>query len=782
MIKNYFIIAIRQLYKNKTFSSINVIGLAIGMAAFILLMLFVQNEVSYDQYHSKRDRIYSLWNKSYWGEELKCWDVTPKVAAVTLRQDFPEIEKVVRVDWPQNRLMKFGDKKLFSNGCVVDPDFFSVFDFTLIEGSVNSIFTNPNSIIITPELSEKLFGKENPVGKTIKLENSENLTVTGIIESPPNNTRFKFEYLIPWKFIEKDGPETNWGNNSTRTYVLVKENASIASLQVKMKTLRKTYSNVKDFYEMFLYPMERWRLHSTFENGIESGGKIETIKLLVIIAAFILVVACINFMNLSTARSEKRAKEVGIRKTVGASRGSVMKQFFIETIVISFLSFIIAILLVQLFLPAYNLLIDKKLEVNYLDPLFWFWSVTFVLFTGLLAGSYPAVYLSAFKPIVVLKGTFKKVEKSINLRKTLVVVQFVFAISLIISTIVVKQQIEHVVNRNAGYEKNNLVFHYMSDDLTKNYEQLKAELLQNRLIESITKTSNPVTEGWSNSWGFNWEGKNPDDKTIFDRLCVDDGIVKTAKFQLIQGRDFNLKEFITDSSAVIINEAALKTIRFKDPIGKTIYDGEEPYHIIGVIKNFILNSPYEEVEPMMVLGARNLFFNVINIRLNYTSNLQKIEAMFKKYNPEYPVNIQFTDKEYALKFEEMQRIGTLASLFAILTVFISCLGLFGLASYTAETKTKEIGVRKVLGASILNITVMLSSNFIKLVIIALIIASPITFWLMSQWLKGYNYHVEIKWWVFILASLLSIMISIITVVYQAIKAATANPVKSLRTE
>lgn len=782
MLKYHLKIAIKQLFKNKTFSVINILGLTVGMTAFILLMLFVKNEVSYDQYHTKKDRIYSLWNKAKWGEELKCWDVTPKVASITLREHFPEIEKVARLDWPQNRLMKYGDKTLYSTGSIVDPEFLFIFDFPLIKGSVTNVFNNPNSIIITQELSKKIFSDENPIGKIIQLDNKENLVVTGVLKSLPNNTRFNFEYLMPWKFLEKNGVENNWGNNSTRTFVLLKENTTLSSIQPKIKILRKTYAENSDAYDMFLYPLERMRLHATFENGIESGGKIETIKFLCIIAGFILLIACINFMNLSTARSDKRAKEVGIRKTVGATKNIIIKQFLTETIVVAFISFIIALFLVQLTLPAYNELVEKKLVIDYLNSMFWVYSILFILLTGFLAGSYPAFYLSSFQPIVVLKGTFKKYGKSFNPRKTLVVLQFVFAISLIIATIIVKQQMHYVMSRNLGYTKHQLIYHALSEDLDKNYTLLKNELLQNNLALSVTKTSNPLTEGWSNSWGFNWEGKNPTDNTIFDRFCVDEDIVKTGGLQLLQGRDFNLKEYATDSSAIILNESALKVIGFKQPLGKIITDGDAEYHVIGVIKDFILDSPYEPTKPMMVLGAQSFFFNFINIRVENNSNVKKIEALFKKYNPEYPISIQFADEEYATKFKEMQKIATLATLFALLTIFISCLGLFGLASYTAENKTKEIGVRKVLGASVFKITTMLSSNFIILVIISIIIASPLSYWLMNVWLKEYPYHVQIQWWVFVLAGLLSVVISLITVIYQSIKAATVNPVKSLRTE
>jgi putative ABC transport system permease protein len=784
MLKNYFKIAFRQLLKNRVFSIINISGLTVGMAAVILLLLWIQNEVSYDTFHSKKDRIYNLWNKAFWSEKLTCWDVTPKVAAKTLKEKFPEVEKATRVDWPISRFMKCNKKQLYSQGHIVDTDFLSMFDFPLIEGNINSVFKNPNSIIITPILSKKLFGSENPIGKIIALENGQSLTVTGIINSPSNNTRFQFEYLIPWAFLEStEGSDNNWGNNSTRTYVMLKENASFEALQKKVKDLRKNYSKDTDIYDMFLYPMSRWRLHSNFEEGVETGGKIVMVRMLAIIAGFILLIACINFMNLSTARSEKRAKEVGIRKTVGAMRGSIIKQFLSETILLAFISFILSILIVQLCLPAYNTLIEKRLSIDYLSPIFWFFGLSFVLLTGFLAGSYPAFFLSAFNPTHVLKGTFKTANAVLTPRKVLVVIQFVFAIVLITATIIVKQQIAYVIARDNGYNKDKLVYHFTNKSLEKNYLSIKHELLNQNIAEAVTKTSAPITQGWSDSWGFTWDGKDPNDRTDFDRYCVDEDFIKTAGLQLVSGRDFNLKEYTNDSTGVIINESALKVIGFKDPLGKIIKDGDMPFHIVGIIKDFILNSPYQPTKPMIILGAKYGFFNVINIRLkNGISDMKKAEAVFKKYNPDYPFDCKFIDQEYASKFDDMQKVASLATLFAGLAIFISCLGLFGLASFMAENRIKEIGIRKVLGASVANITSMLSSNFIKLVFIAMLIAIPIAWWLMSNWLKDYSYRIELHWWTFALAGIISILISLATVSYQSFKAALSNPVKNLRTE
>lgn len=782
MFKAYLKIAVRQLLKNKTFSFINIIGLSIGMAAVILLLLWVRSELTYDNFHTKRDRIYSLWNRSFWGTELTCWDVTPTVAAPTLRQYFPEVEKVTRVGWLQTKWVKVNNQSHLINGTPVDPEFLSMFDFPLIKGDPRTVFKDPHSIVITPEASMRLFGTENSVGKVIELENKVVLTVTGIISTPPDNSTFKFESLTPWKLSEGETPENNWGDNSTRTYLLLKPNTNVEALQAKIKKMRYDYAKDNDPYDMFIYPMTRWRLHSNFESGIESGGRIEAVTMFSIISGIILLIACINFMNLSTARSEKRAKEVGIRKTVGAEKISLVKQFLGETILLAFVSFLIALAIVYASLPAYNKLIVKHLELNFFEPLMWLYAIAFVIIAGILAGLYPAFYISAFNPIKVLKGTFKAVKSSIAPRRILVVTQFVIAIVLIIATIIIKQQINHVNDRDVGYNQDKLVYHFLNENLEKNYNIIKQQLLAQHLVESVTKSSSPITQGWSDSWGFEWEGKDPKDKTDFDRYFVDEEFIRTSGAKLAMGRDFDLKQYATDSTAAIINESSLKIMRFKDPIGQTIKDGDTKFHVIGVVKDFVLNSPFQPTKPMIIMGAKG-WFNVINMRLTGNKqNLAKIENIFKKYNPDFPFDLKYVDIDHQSKLEDINRTSTLATLFTVLTIVISCLGLFGLASFMAENKIKEIGIRKVLGASVSNIVFMLSSNFLLLVAVALFIATPLAWWLMSKWVQNYPYHVDIKWWVFALAGSLALLISLVTVSYQSLRAAISNPVKSLRTE
>jgi ABC-type antimicrobial peptide transport system permease subunit len=786
MIKNYLKIAFRNFSRNKGFSFINISGLAIGMAAAILILLWIQSEISYDQFHAKKDRIYEAWNRAHFSEKLHCWNTTPKILARTLEKDLPEVERAVRVNWPSNYLFSIGDKRLTVSGNIVDTGFLQMFSFPLLKGDARTALQNGSSILLTEKLARKIFGKEDAMGKVIKIDNKDNFTVSGILKDLPENTRFKFEYLLPWDYLVRtNGSDSNWGNNSTRTYVLLKENAKLASANEKIRVLKPRYDKEDPKWEMFLYPASRWRLYSSFTNGVEDGGLIEFVKLFAIIAAFILLIACINFMNLSTARSEKRAKEVGIRKVVGAQRRSLVAQFLGESILLSLIGGVIAVFIVAIALPAFGRLTNKTLSLDFTDPRFWMFGIGFIVVTGLIAGSYPAFFLSSFNPSRVLKGTFKSASALITPRKLLVVLQFTFAIILIICTAIVKQQIDHARNRESGYVRDNLVYHFLTGDVEKNYTLIKNELLESGVAKSVTKTSAPITQGWSDSWGFEWEGKDPNDKTDFDRYNADDDFVKTMGVSLLKGRDFSLKQFPTDSSAMIINESALKVMNFKDPIGQWVKDGDKTYHIIGLMKDFILQSPYYPTKPMLVSGAQ-AWFNVIHFKLNgansTASNLKKAEAIFKKYNPEYPFEYTFVDEEYAEKFKAEERTGTLAALFSGLTIFISCLGLFGLATYMAENRIKEIGVRKVLGASVGRITTLLSKDFLKLVMISFLIACPVSWWMMQKWLEDYPYHVSIQWKVFAFAGLLSLLIALITVSYQSIKAAVANPVKSLRTE
>lgn len=787
MLQNYFKLAWRNFIANKGFTTLNILGLATGIAATAIILLWVEYEVSFDRFHEKGERIFVTYNLDRSTEGKKwAWNSTPKVMASALQADYPEVETTTRVNWPNDALFSYGDKRIKASGNVVDSTFLNVFSYPLLTGNPNQVLMGPNNIVLTQSLASEIFGKEDPIGKTLLLNNEYNFIVSGILRDIPDNTQFSFKFLVPWAFARLAGFDDNyWGNNSTTTYVLLNQGTQLDSFNTKIKNLRKKYDSDSPEMETFLYPLNRMHLYANFEEGIESGGRIDSVRLFTIIAIFVLIIACINFMNLSTARSEKRAKEVGIRKTIGAGRGSLVMQFLGESLLVSFISFVIGVGIIFLMLPWFNNLVGVKLTVDPGNIYYWLVGLGIVLVTGIFAGIYPAFYLSSFRPVFVLKGTFKKINAVFTPRKVLVVVQFSFAIILIISTIIVRQQIRNAQKRQAGYNKTEFVFSYMEGDAEKNFQLIKNELLANGTAVSVTKSNSPITQNWTNTWGIQWPGKPEGDKTLVDRFMVDDGIVRTAGLKLLQGRDFDLAKYPTDSLGVLLNESALKLMAFKDPIGQIIKDNGHDWHVIGVVEDFVVRSPFQKVTPLVIQGAKG-WFNVINLKLNnkhtVKDNLAAMEKVFKKFNPEFPFNYTFIDEEYATKFEDEKRTETLATLFASLAIIISCLGLFGLASYMTELKTKEIGIRKVLGASVSGIAYLMSIGFLKLVFISFLIAAPIAWYAMNQWLQTYPYRVDLHWGMFLVAGLLTMLIAFGTVGFQAIKAAIANPVKSLRTE
>lgn len=788
MLLNYFKIGFRNLWKNKRFSSINLLGLSIGMAAAILILLWIRHELSYDRFYSDQDKLYIAMNRAQFDGKLQVWGTTPRILGKTLKAEYPEIEYMSRTD-ENKALMKVGEKRLNGSGMFADPDFLHIFSFKLKQGNIDKALDGTYSIVITESMAHKLFGDEDPMGKIISMNpytSASNFTVTGVLEDLPDNTTFKFGYLLPWLYMKQLGWDDDyWGNNSISTFVKLKPNVNIATLNDKIRKITINHSNSEEDTEVFLHPMSKLRLWSQFENGVLVGGRISLVRLFGVIAGLILLIACINFMNLSTARSEKRAREVGIRKVVGAHRGSLIGQFLGESVLLTLISGIAALIIVQLSLPSFNTLVSKVLFVPYNNIWFWIFATGFVLFTGMLAGSYPAFYLSSFRPIRVLKGTMHKVQALVTPRKLLVVTQFTIAIVLIVATIIIRQQIKYAQERDAGYNRSNLGYVFLSKEINQNYESISQSLLSSGAVLSLSKTSSPLTENWSNSWDIGWDGKEKNSKIVLDRLCTDGNLVKTAGFTIVKGRDINLKEFPGDSLSALINESAAKVMGFADPIGRTFEDMNKKWTIVGVVKDMIIASPYSPKIPMVMAGPK-AWFNILNMRLNpdrpMSDNLKAIEAVFKKFNPEYPFDLNFVDTEYEKKFNDEQRIGTLASLFAGLTIFISCLGLFALATYMAENRVKEIGVRKVLGASILNITTLLSKDFLALVLVSILIATPIAWWAMHTWLQDFNYRIDIKWWVFILAGAGAVLIALATVSYNSIKAAMSNPTKSLRSE
>ncbi|GHA33887.1 ABC transporter permease [Salinimicrobium marinum] len=789
MIKNYFKIAWRNIWKRKGFSAINIGGLAVGMASALLVLLWVQNEISYDRFHENGDSIYRMYNRDNFNGEPWAWGTTPKILGKTLNQDYPEVENVARIS-SEEFWLGVGNKKFKAEGYITDTGFLKMFSFPLLKGNISTVLNEPSGIVITENLALKLFGAEEAIGKNITVDQSDVFKVTGVLTDLPNNTQFDFDYLLPWSYMKTRGwDDSYWGNNSVETYVQLNNVASQASFDKRVQNINIDHtkdSGNPSSTEVFSWPLYKLHLYSKSENGQLVDGRIVTVRLFTVVGILILLIACINFMNLSTAQSEKRAREVGIRKVAGAPKRNLIFQFLGESTMIAFVAGVLGLILVQLSLHPFNTLVNKELYIDYSSIQFWLTFLGFMLFTGILAGSYPAFFLSSFKPIKVLKGTMNSSTSILTPRKVLVVLQFSFAIILIICTIIINRQINYAQQRDMGYNKNNLIYTFLEGDIRENYELIKQELLSSGAATAVTKTLSPVTQRYSDSWGFTWKGSTEEDKMLdFIIMSADADFANVMGVELVEGRDINIHDFPSDSTAVLLNETAVDRMRLEDPIGTVITQGDQNKTVVGVIKDFIIESPYDPIEPMMINGPSS-WFGVLHIKLNpgntIAEDLALAKGIFKKYNPEFPFEYHFVDEAYAKKFESVQQTASLAALFAALTVFISCLGLFGLATYIARNRIKEIGIRKVMGAGTLGIVTLLSRNFLKLVLVAFCIASPIAWYAMEKWLQSYSYSIGVEWWVFLAVGFLVILIAMLTVSFQAIKAAIANPVKSLRTE
>jgi len=637
-----------------------------------------------------------------------------------------------------------------------------------------------------------LFGSEDVVGKTVRMNNKYDFKVAGVYQDIPKNSSFNdTHFLLSWdKYLTTENwlkrAQTQWDNHSFQIFAQVNDNVDMAKTSAKIELITQKYVKKEEGNEhLLLQPMDKWRLYSDFENGKIKGGRIQYVWLFGIIGTFVLLLACINFMNLSTARSEKRAKEVGIRKAIGSVRQQLVTQFLSESVLMAGLALILAIIMVLASLPFFNMIADKAMSIPWANPLFWIVVFLVTAFTGFIAGSYPAFYLSGFNPVKVLKGTFKAGRLASLPRKILVVVQFTISITLIIGTIIVFKQIHYAKNRPVGYTREGLISIDMSTpDLFGHYEAIRNDLIATGVVENMAESSSPTTDVYSNQIGYEWDGKEPGTNPLFGTIAVTRDFGKTIGWHVRQGRDFS-RDFASDTSAMILNQSAVQLTGFKDPVGKIIRKDKKVYTIVGVIDNMVMQSPYTPVQPTIFFVDYN-WANIITIRIKPSAQLQgaltKIGGVFKRYNPASPFDYHFTDEEYAKKFSDEERIGKLASIFAVLAIFISSLGLFGLASFVAEQRTKEIGVRKVLGASVINLWGMLSKDFIKLVTISCVLAIPISWYFLSGWLKNYKYHTEIPFWIFIAACAGAMSITLLTVSYQSVKAALANPVKSLRSE
>ncbi len=794
MIRNYLKIAWRNLLKNKVFSLINIGGLAVGMGVAILIALWVYDELSFNKYHANYDRIAQVMQNQTWNGEIGTQEANPAALGEEIRNLYSsDFTHVLQASWNFNHTLTYGEKMFLKPGSYFEPGVAEMLSLKMLHGSRDGL-KEMNSILLAKSVAETYFGNDNPIGKVLRVDNEVDVKVTGVYEDLPYNTSFRdLTLILPWSLYlsqnewvrEMDDP---WDSNFTRTFAMINEQADMQKVSAKIKDVKLNKVSIDDRrYNpmMFLHPMSKWHLYSDFKNGINTGGRIDNVWLFATIGVFVLVLACINFMNLSTARSEKRAKEVGIRKAVGSIRNQLIMQFFSESVLIAALAFVLSVLLVFLILPYFNGVADKKIDLPWSDPLFWITGITFSLITGLFAGVYPALFLSAFQPVKVLKGTFRVGRYASVPRKVLVVLQFTISTTLIIGTMIVYKQIHHAQNRPIGYSKDGLISIPVTRQIHEHFDAVRTELISNGAIVEMAESGSPTTSVWNTNGGFDWEGKDPEQAVDFPNNAVSVDYGKTIGWKIVQGRDFS-RDFASDSSAFILNEAAVKFIGFKgDPVGQTIHWNNRPFTVIGIVKDLLVQSPYQPVRAAMwhlTGGMESVFLLRINPKSGVKDAMSKIETVFKRVNPASPFDATFVDEEYARKFGNEKRIGELATLFAILAVFISCLGLFGLASFVAEQRTKEIGIRKVLGASITNLWRMLSQDFVVLVMISSVLAIPLAYYFINEWLKQFEYRTNVSWWVFMISIAGAITITLLTVSYQAIKASLMNPVNSLRTE
>jgi putative ABC transport system permease protein len=786
MLKNYFKIAWRNLRKNKVYSLLNIVGLAAGMAVALLIGLWIWDELSFNHYHKKHNRLAFVMSTQTFNGVTETFSNIVVPLENELRTKYAGDFKRLSLTWDGNNILSTGDKKISASGKWAQPDFPEMLTLTMKKGARES-FRDPSTLLLSQSLATALFGNADPLNKTVKVDNRIEMKVGGVYEDLPRNTTFnETKYLLPWynKANRWTTQSTNWRNHGCELVVQLSDNAGFDKTSGKIRDVVNLHTKGGKDYTS-LHPMDQWRLYNEFKNGKVAGGRIQFIWLFGIIGVFVLLLACINFMNLSTARSEKRAKEVGIRKAIGSLRRQLTSQFLSESLFVSFLSFILTIILVQLSLPFFNSLSDKQMSIPWSNPLFWLSGVSFMVLTGLVAGSYPAFYLSGFNPVKVLKGTFRAGRFASLPRKVLVVVQFTVSVVLIIGTIIVYRQIQFAKGRPVGYSREGLITIEMNTpELYQNYNAMRHDLIENGGAADMGESNSSITEIWSNNNGVEWEGKDPNTDPLFGTIAVTHDFGNTVGWQIIEGRDFS-REFPADTGAFILTESAVKLAGIKNPVGKIMKWAGKDHVVIGVVKDMVMESPYKAVVPT-IFHMEYGWVRLITVRIKPTmpvrEALAKMEAVFKKYNPGAPFEYKFVDETYAKKFSDEERIGNLATFFAVLAIFISCLGLFGLASFVAEQRTKEIGIRKVVGASVFNLWQMLSKDFVALVIIACLIAIPVAWYFLNQWLQNYDYRAQISWWIFAAAVAGALLITLLTVSFQAIKAAVANPVKSLRTE
>jgi ABC-type antimicrobial peptide transport system permease subunit len=792
MFRNYLLVAVRNLKRNKIFSFINITGLALGMACSLLIMLWVQSEYNVDAFNKNSPQLYSVFERQFYQDRIDAFHSTPGLMADEMKRAFPEVEYASGFGWINTNSFAVGDKIINENGGWAGQDFFKMFSYPLLEGDATTALNSPSCVAISREMAQSFFGSaHNAINKTIRFQNRRDFKITAVFDNTATRASQKFDYLINWYAYLDDNPWLkNWSiniNDGPHTYIMLRKGTDAAAFQSKIKNFLNNYfkDQSSGFHiQLGMQRFDEMYLYSHFTNGEIDGGRIEYVKLFSAIAIFILVIACVNFMNLTTARFMKRAKEIGIRKVAGAVRFSLVKQFIGEAILIAFVSSVIALGLVLLLLPLFNNITHKEITLPLSSWYFWPAILLLSFATGLIAGSYPAIFLSSFDPIKVLKGSIKAGPRAALIRKGLVVFQFVLSIILIIGMIVISQQLRYMQTKNLGYNKDNVVSVPLQGNLLGQYTIFKQEALNIPGVEAITRITQIPTEVTSGTSDVSWQNKDPGEKTLFTWASAGYDLIKTMGLEMVEGRDFS-KAFPTDSSAYIINESALKVINYKDPIGKQFTFWGRPGTIIGIVKDFHFNSLHDPIRPLILRMGESESFGVALVSIDPAKTKQVLThlgALSGQFNPQFPFTYQFLDEAYEQLYASEQMINQLATCFAILAVAICCLGLLGLIMFTAEQRRKEVGIRKVLGANTVSLFGLLSKEFLALVLVAYLIASPLAWWAAHNWLGSFAYRINITWWMFLLAGSLAMLIALATISVQAIKTAVANPVKSLRTE
>ncbi|OQP50306.1 hypothetical protein A4H97_00205 [Niastella yeongjuensis] len=777
MIKNYFKTAIRNLFKNGLFSFISVSGLALGMAGAGLLILNIQYKLSIDQFHEKKDRVFKVYGKTSTGSGVNTTDGNSAPLGPALQKEFPQILQMTRVA-PTGKMFDYKDKKIQVDGYYTDAAFLDMFSFPLITGNKRTALKDQLSIVITEGLAKKIFGGEDPINKIVKLDNVQSFTVTGVLKELPLNSSFKFEYLLPW--TENN---TNWDVYFAKTYVELKNPGNVKAVNKQIAGIISEHSKNEEGRQVFLHPVSKMNLHRNFD----ANGNPETdteLIFLYLLAAVMLLIGCINFMNLTTARSEKRAKEVGVRKVMGAAKISLVIQFITESTLLAVFSGCIAMCIVQLVWPAFSAIAKVPVNIPWRSPFFWLSASAFIFLTGILAGSYPAFYLSSFRPVKVLKGIFNNKTVLITPRRILVVSQFVIAIFLINFTIVFRKQVNYTENRDPGFVKEQLIYHPLTSDLKRQYEVVQQELMNTGMVAAICESNMPVTRpsGWVN--GLEGAGGEKNRNTYFSLITSPGNFVKTNGLTLTAGRDLDYEIYHTDTASCVINECAAHELGFTNAVGQFIKDGDFNWKIVGVVKDFYQGSPNEITKPAMIRYEKK--GSILNIRLKAgfatQQNVTTIEAILKKYNRGFITELQFAEADVANSFRQRKNALMLVNSFAVIAILIACMGLLGLTAYMGELRKREIGIRKVLGASVIRVTALLTKDFIWLVIVAVLIASPLAMLFINFFLQHFSYRTEASWWILPLSGIIAVFIATLTISFNAIRTAIENPVNSLRSE